>query len=100
MTDNRVEQARESATIILAHTDADTNDATYAAHRILESLSTPPQATEEDVERVAKACANDSAARSIADKGGTVEFDDMEPETQDFWRYIARAAITAYRKGG
>jgi hypothetical protein len=45
------------------------------------------------VERVAQTCANDRGARVIAGKADTVEFDDMDVETQDFWRCIAAAAI-------
>lgn len=56
---------------------------------------TPSQPSEELVEAVAEACANDESARAIANKGGTVAFADMDRETRDFWRCVARAALAA-----
>lgn len=47
------------------------------------------------IEAMARACADDPSARGIAGTGGTVCFDDMDGETQAFWRYIALAALTA-----
>lgn len=46
------------------------------------------------VEVVAERLANDEAARAIAGKSDTVLFADMEAETQEFWRCLARVAIS------
>lgn len=48
---------------------------------------------EELVERVAAACCNDILARDVADKQCAPSFENSDPETQDFWRHIARAAL-------
>ena len=49
--------------------------------------------SDELVEAMARAAADDPDARLIARKGDTVCFDDMDPETPEFWCCIARATL-------
>lgn len=74
-------------------------DAADAARTMWTALITALRTVvnEEMVEKAAKAAANDPDARLIAGKLGTVEFDDMDPETQEFWCCIARAALSTVR---
>lgn len=44
---------------------------------------------------VAEACYNDPDARLLADKESLVDYADADPSTQEFWRFIAAAALTA-----
>jgi restriction alleviation protein, Lar family len=68
----------------------------------LTALTTPAPAvsTDEIVEPLARAAADDPEARRIAAKCGTVCFDDMDAETQEFWRCIARAILSRLRGEG
>jgi hypothetical protein len=47
------------------------------------------------VQRVAKACYDDPDARREADKTDLPEFEDSDENVQQFWRFIARAALEA-----
>jgi Lar family restriction alleviation protein len=60
-------------------------------------LAAPPTllASEAEVEAVARAMCHDEDAREIASQAFADAYEDSEPDVQEYWRCIARAAIAA-----